>query len=114
MGATIAELLAAEGKKVTYVTHSTRIGPYMRFTLEEQRQYQRLVELGVEISHQQLVVAFERGQGHDGPALWSGRETSTTSTRSCCAPGATVRVPALRRARSGPDALDEAAIRRLY
>ena len=38
------------------------MAPYMRFTLEEQRQYQRLVELGVEIVTQTLVLSAEPGQ----------------------------------------------------
>jgi dimethylamine/trimethylamine dehydrogenase len=73
MGATMAEMLAARGHRVTYVTHFDAIAPYMRFTLEEQRQYQRLTELGVEIVTQQLVVAAEPGEAtllH----LWSGAE----------------------------------------
>jgi dimethylamine/trimethylamine dehydrogenase len=74
MGATTAEFLAKQGKQVTYATHWETLGPYLRFTLEEQRMYQRLVELGVEIMSQQLVVAFEGGRAtliH----LWSGKET---------------------------------------
>ena len=74
MGATTAEFLAKQGKQVTYATHWETLGPYLRFTLEEQRQYQRLVELGVEIMSQQLVVAFEDRKAtliH----LWSGKET---------------------------------------
>ena len=74
MGATTAEFLAKQGKKVTYATHWETLGPYLRYTLEEQRQYQRLVELGVEIRSQQLVVAFEHGKAtmiHP----WSGQET---------------------------------------
>jgi len=74
MAATTAELLAKQGKKVTYATHWETLGPYLRFTLEEQRMYQRLVELGVEVMSQQLVVAFEGGKAtmiH----LWAGKET---------------------------------------
>ena len=74
MAATTAELLATQGKKVTYATHWETLGPYLRFTLEEQRQYQRLVELGVEIMSQQLVVAFEGGKA-TMVHLWSGQET---------------------------------------
>jgi dimethylamine/trimethylamine dehydrogenase len=74
MAATTAEFLAQQGKRVTYATHWETLGPYLRFTLEEQRMYQRLVELGVEVLSQQLVVAFEGGKAtmiH----LWSGKET---------------------------------------
>jgi dimethylamine/trimethylamine dehydrogenase len=62
MGATMAERLAADDKAVTYVTPFDSMAPYMRFTLEEQRQYQRLVELGVDIVPQTLVLAAEPGR----------------------------------------------------
>ncbi|MSO41211.1 MAG: FAD-binding protein [Solirubrobacterales bacterium] len=74
MGASVSEALAADGHKVTYVTHLDTVGSYMRFTLEEQRQYQRLVELGVELVTQSLVLAAEPGKA----ALlqvWSGAES---------------------------------------
>ncbi len=73
MGATMAETLAAKGHRVTYVTHFDAIAPYMRFTLEEQRQYQRLVELGVEVITQELVTAVEPGEAKR-LHLWSGAE----------------------------------------
>lgn len=62
MGATMAERLAADGKEVTYVTHHDTLGPYLRFTLEEQRQYQRLTELGVRIVTQTLVLGVADGR----------------------------------------------------
>ena len=62
MGATMAERLAADGRTVTYITPFDSMAPYMRFTLEEQRQYQRLVELGVEIVPQTLVLSAEPGR----------------------------------------------------
>ncbi len=73
MGATMAETLAADGHRVTYITHFDAIAPYMRFTLEEQRQYQRLIELGVEIVTQHLVTTVAPGEArllH----VWSGAE----------------------------------------
>lgn len=73
MGSTLAETLAAQGRKVTYVTHFDNLGPYLRYTLEEQRMYQRLVELGVEVLSQQLVVAFEPGKA-SLVHVWSGQE----------------------------------------
>lgn len=72
MGATMAELLALQGRRVTYVTHFDSLGPYMRNTLEEQRQYQRLVELGVEIMPQQLMLSFEPGKV-ELMHVWSGK-----------------------------------------
>jgi dimethylamine/trimethylamine dehydrogenase len=64
MGVTMAERLAMDGKNVTYITHFDAMAPYMRFTLEEQRQYERLVELGVEILTQTLVLAAEPGRAN--------------------------------------------------
>ncbi|HWI22973.1 MAG TPA: hypothetical protein VNT22_10220 [Baekduia sp.] len=75
MGATMAELLAARGAKVTYVTHFDSIAPYMRFTLEEQRQYQRLVELGVEIVTQNVLLAVEPRTAQLAH-VWSGADTA--------------------------------------
>ena len=49
MGVSIAEHVAALGKKVTYVTPLDTMAPYMRKTLEEQRVYERLQSLGVRI-----------------------------------------------------------------
>jgi len=73
MGATMAERLALDGKTVTYVTHHDTLGPYLRYTLEEQRQYQRLTELGVRIVTQNVVLGVA-----DGKATllqhWSGAE----------------------------------------
>jgi dimethylamine/trimethylamine dehydrogenase len=69
----VAETLAAQGRKVTYVTHFDCLGPYLRFTLEEQRMYQRLISLGVEILSQHLVVSYEPGRASLVHA-WGGQE----------------------------------------
>ena len=78
MGATTAEFLALQGRKVTYATHWETLGPYMRFTLEEQRMYQRLVELGVTIMSQHLVLAYEPGNVQM-VHLWGGQEVSVNA-----------------------------------
>ena len=75
MGSSIAEYLAAKGHEVSYITHFDNLGPYLRNTLEEQRMYQRLVELGVRIYSQQLVLAFEPGHV-ELTHLWSGQGTA--------------------------------------
>ncbi len=75
VGATTAEFLARQGKKVTYVTHFDNLGPYLRYSLEEQRMYQTLVELGVEIMSQHIVLAYEPGNVQMIHA-WSGKEVS--------------------------------------
>ena len=74
MGATMAERLAADGRNVTYVTPFDSMAPYMRFTLEEQRQYERLTELGVEIITQTLVLSGEPGRA-EILQHWAGAET---------------------------------------
>jgi dimethylamine/trimethylamine dehydrogenase len=74
MGASIAEKVAMSGSAVTYVAPSDTLAPYMRYTLEEQRQYQRLVELGVAIVPQTVIQGFD---GRRAPAvhIWSGAES---------------------------------------
>jgi dimethylamine/trimethylamine dehydrogenase len=64
MGVTMAERLAADGKHVTYVTPHDTMAPYTRYTLEEQRQYQRLIALGVEIVTQTIVLAVTPGRAN--------------------------------------------------
>lgn len=78
MGATTAEFLARQGRKVTYATHWETLGPYMRLTLEEQRMYQRLIELGVTVMSQHLVVAYEPGNVQM-VHLWAGTEVSVNA-----------------------------------
>jgi dimethylamine/trimethylamine dehydrogenase len=58
MGVSIAEKLARDGASVVYVTPFDTIGPYLRFTLEEQRMCATLAELGVEIVTQHLLLRF--------------------------------------------------------
>jgi dimethylamine/trimethylamine dehydrogenase len=64
-----------DGAEVTYVAPSDSIASYLRFTLEEQRQYQRLAELGVKIVPQSLVLAFD-GSKADTLQIWSGTESA--------------------------------------
>ncbi len=73
MGSAMAQLLAQNGHKVTYATFGETVGPYQRFTLEEQRTYQKLMELGCVMIAQHLVVGAKDGEAvltH----LWSGKE----------------------------------------
>jgi dimethylamine/trimethylamine dehydrogenase len=71
MAASLAEVLAADGCAVIYVTPHDAMAPYMRMTLEEPRMYQRLLSLGVEILPQTVLAA-----AHDGAVelrhVWSG------------------------------------------
>ena len=73
MGSAMAQLLAERGHEVTYATYGETVGPYLRFTLEEQRTYQTLTNLGVEMIAHHLTVAAADGEAtlvH----IWSGRE----------------------------------------
>lgn len=73
MGSAMAQLLAERGHEVTYATYGETVGPYLRFTLEEQRMYERLANLGVEMIAHHLTVAAADGEAtlvH----IWSGRE----------------------------------------
>ncbi len=73
MGSAMAQLLAENGHQVTYVTYGETVGPYLRYTLEEQRMYEKLMELGCTMIAQHFTVAAE-----DGVAvlvhMWSGQE----------------------------------------
>jgi dimethylamine/trimethylamine dehydrogenase len=73
MGSAMAQLLAQNKHKVTYVTYPETVGPYQRFTLEEQRTYEKLMELDRTMIAQNFVVAAENGEvvlAH----MWSGQE----------------------------------------
>ena len=61
MGVSIAEKLAAEGKKVTLMTHLGTICPYMHFTLEAPNQHRKLHSLGVEIVTYHIPIKIEQG-----------------------------------------------------
>ena len=61
MGSAMAELIAGNGHEVTYATYGETVGPYLRFTLEEQRMLMRLLELGVTTINHHIAVAVENG-----------------------------------------------------
>ena len=73
MGSAMAQLAGERGHEVTYVSHFDSLGMYQRFTLEEQRAWEKLTELGANVLTQNLTLAFD-----DGVAMllhhWSGRE----------------------------------------
>jgi len=73
MGSGIAEKLARDGHEVTLATHLDVVAPYQRFTYEEQRNHERLFELGVRLISQELVVSFD-GAAATLVHVWSGRE----------------------------------------
>ena len=73
MGSAMAQLAAERGARVTYVTHWDSLGEYLRFTLEEQRMWERLTELDVEVVSQHVTLSLEGGQG-SFVHMWSGKE----------------------------------------
>jgi dimethylamine/trimethylamine dehydrogenase len=75
MAASIAELLARQGKAVTYVCPHDGFAPYMRFTLEEHRQHRLLTELGVEIVTQHILTGVTT-ENASAVHVWSGKERS--------------------------------------
>jgi dimethylamine/trimethylamine dehydrogenase len=62
MGVSLAEKLARDGKRVTYVTSMTEVAPYMVYTLENHRQVRLLHELGVETVPHHVVTRIEPGR----------------------------------------------------
>lgn len=113
MGVSISEQLALRGTAVTYVAPSDSIAPYLRYTLEEQRQYHRLVELGVTIVAQSIVTAFD-GSTADAVQIWSGSESKVSAD--------TLVLVTMRASECGiydgligePDQLREAGIKGVY
>jgi dimethylamine/trimethylamine dehydrogenase len=73
MAASMAELLARQGKHVTYVGPNDGFAPYLRFTLEERRQHMILTELGVEIIPQHVLIAVTPASVTT-QHVWSGKE----------------------------------------
>jgi dimethylamine/trimethylamine dehydrogenase len=62
MGVSLAEKLASEGKKVTYLTHLGEAAPYMTFTLELPNQLRKLHKLGVDIHTHTMLQSIEPGK----------------------------------------------------
>lgn len=61
MGSAMAILLAEKGHDVTYITYNESVGPYLRYTLEEQRTFEKLGSLGVKCKRMLLAVSAENG-----------------------------------------------------
>jgi dimethylamine/trimethylamine dehydrogenase len=72
MGASLAEQLAREGKRVTLVTPFSDVAPYMIYTLENHRQLRLLHELGVTTVPAHVVTSIEPGTvtGYRAYAEW--------------------------------------------
>jgi dimethylamine/trimethylamine dehydrogenase len=61
LGGVLAELLAAEGKRVTLVTPAPRVSEWSVNTMEHERIHRRLVEAGVELVTAQALAAVDSG-----------------------------------------------------
>jgi dimethylamine/trimethylamine dehydrogenase len=64
MGGVLAELLAAEGKRVTLVTPAPHVSEWSVNTMEHEKIHRRLVEVGVELVTLHAVAAVESGVAH--------------------------------------------------
>jgi dimethylamine/trimethylamine dehydrogenase len=61
LGGVLAELLAAEGRRVTLVTPAPRVSEWAVNTMEQPRIHRRLVEAGVELETAHALVGVEGG-----------------------------------------------------
>jgi dimethylamine/trimethylamine dehydrogenase len=61
LGGVLAELLAAEGKRVILVTPAPRVSEWSVNTMEHQRIHRRLVDAGVELATAQTLLSVEGG-----------------------------------------------------
>jgi dimethylamine/trimethylamine dehydrogenase len=73
LGGVLAELLAAEGKRVTLVTPAPRVSEWTLNTMEHVRIHRRLVDLGVELATAQALVGVEGGAARVAD-VYTGRE----------------------------------------
>jgi dimethylamine/trimethylamine dehydrogenase len=113
MAASLAELLGRQGKQVTYVTPHDGFAPYLRFTLEEHRQYQLLADLGVEFLTSTVVVGAAPGSVALVHA-WSGREQELAADSLVLVTHKVSECAIYDDLKARPDALEEAGIRGLF
>jgi dimethylamine/trimethylamine dehydrogenase len=89
------------------------MAPYMRFTLEEQRQYQRLTELGVGIITQTLVLSAQPGRV-SVLQHWAGAENAIEIDSILLATQRNSRSALYDQLKSDRSRLDEAGISGVY
>lgn len=75
MGSAMAQLAGEKGCDVTYVTHFDSLGSYLRYTLEEQRMWEKLNELNVQVHSQHITLSLENSVGRF-KHVWSGKDLS--------------------------------------
>ncbi|MDH3969115.1 MAG: FAD-dependent oxidoreductase [Rhodospirillales bacterium] len=74
MGGVLAELLVAQGRKVTLVTPAPDVSNWTHNTLEQGRIQTRLLELGIAIEPHRAVTAVRAG-GIETACVFTGRKT---------------------------------------
>jgi dimethylamine/trimethylamine dehydrogenase len=113
VAASMAELLARQGKQVTYLTPFDGFAPYLRFTLEEHRQYRLLDGLGVDMIPANVVV----GATPDSVAIehaWSGKERTLAADTLVLVTHKTSECAIYNELKQMPDELEEAGIKGLF
>jgi dimethylamine/trimethylamine dehydrogenase len=113
VAATMAELLGRQGKKVTYVTPYDGFAPYLRFTLEEHRQYRLLDSLGVEFMPAH-VVDSATAESVTIAHAWSGREQVLPADTLVLVTHKTSDCTEYDELKASPDKLEAAGIKGLY
>jgi len=77
MGSVLAELLVAEGRRVTFVTPSGEVANWARNTLEQEKIQTRLLQLGVDIRAHHALTRVNRG-GVEIACVFTGKPSSIT------------------------------------
>jgi dimethylamine/trimethylamine dehydrogenase len=113
MAASIAELLARQGKQVTIVAPHDSFAPYLRFTLEENRQHRLLTSLGVEIFPQHVALAVTPA-GVTTEHVWSGRERELACDSFVAVSHKVSDCAVYDELKADPDALEQAGIKGLF
>jgi dimethylamine/trimethylamine dehydrogenase len=114
MGVSLAEKLASEGKRVTFVTPYSSAGPFLAYTIEQPHMYRTLGRLGVEVVSGHVLRRIEPGKIVVGPTsepdrkvVWDAESVVLVTQR--------VSSDALYRGlRNDPQALERTGISGLY
>ena len=113
MGSAMAQLLAENGHKVTYVTYGETVGPYQRFTLEEQRTHEKLMQLGCTMIAQNFVVAAENSEAVLAH-MWTGSEQTVAYDSIMLVTHRISNCEIYDRLQANPDAMQDAGIKSIH
>jgi dimethylamine/trimethylamine dehydrogenase len=75
LGGVLAELLASEGRRVTLVTPAGRVSEWTINTMEQPQIHRRLVEAGVELLPDRVLLAVEGGEARLRDTMTNGEST---------------------------------------